>query len=91
MGSAHIDSASQWHQFVSAADRDALAAALSDQALIELGAFLSGCEHEHVRCQIVTEVLRAAPEFGDRAVIVALARVAHTNDPDGATERETPR
>jgi hypothetical protein len=91
MGTAHIDSAPQWEHFVSAADRDVLAEALSDRALLEFGALLSGCDAADVRGQIVAEVLQAAPEFGDRAIIVALARVAHTNDPDAGGESKTPR
>ena len=92
MGPAHINRVPpRWQQFVSVADRDVLAEALSDHALIELGALLSGCDAVDVRGQIVAEVLKAAPEFGDRAVIVALARVAHTNDPGTDGEPKTPR
>jgi hypothetical protein len=92
MGPPHINRVPpRWQQFVLVADRDVLEEALSDHTLFELGALLSGCGSADVRGQIVAEVLKAAPEFGDRAVIVALARVAHTNKPDGGAEPETPR
>ena len=92
METTHPDDGSpQWQRFVSAADKEALADALSDHALVELGALLCGCDAVEVRGQLVAQVLRAAPQFGDRAVIVALARVAYTNDPDGNGEPEKPR
>ena len=90
MGTAHADSpAPRWHQLVSDADRDALGAALGDQALAEVGAFLCNCD-ELLRVQVVRAVLQAAPEFPDSALLAALARVAHMNSPGvGAEASET--
>ena len=73
----------QWQGLVSTADWQALADALSEHVLHDLRLILSACDAVEVRAEIVTEVLQAAPEFGDRAVIVALARVAYDNDGTG--------
>jgi hypothetical protein len=83
MGSTHTG---PWKERISPADWTALADALSEHMLDELCAMLAACDTDEVRSQILTEVIEAAPEFGDRAVIVALARVSHTNNDAGPSE-----
>jgi hypothetical protein len=81
----------QLAEVVGESERKALTAALGQDILRELGLILAGCELSEARSRIVNEVLQAAPEFGDRAVMVALARVAYDNDPEGRTEnRDVP-
>lgn len=56
------------------AERQALADGLSEHILHELVQVLLGCENPQAVTQIASEVLEAIPEYGDRAVLVALAR-----------------
>lgn len=59
-----------------AAERQALAAGLSEHTLHELVQVLLGCADPQLMTRIASEVLAAIPEYGDRAVLVALARVS---------------
>jgi hypothetical protein len=61
-------------------ERQALSAGLSPHTLHELSLVLIACEDADVRGLIVTEVLAAIPEYGDRAMLVALARVSYERD-----------
>lgn len=66
-------------------ERQALTAGLSPHTLHELSLVLIACEDADVRALIVTEVLAAIPEYSDRAMLVALARVSYArNDMPGA-------
>jgi hypothetical protein len=58
-----------------AAERQALADGLSEHTLHELVQVLLGCAPQAV-ASIASEVLAAIPEYGDRAVLIALARVS---------------
>jgi hypothetical protein len=61
-------------------ERQALTAGLSPHTLHELSLVLIACEDADVRGLIVTEVLAAIPEYRDRAMLVALARVSYERD-----------
>lgn len=67
----------QLAEVVGAAERQALAAGLSEHTLHELALVLIACEDPRVRGLIVSEVLAAIPEYGNRAMVVALARVSY--------------
>jgi hypothetical protein len=70
----------QLAEVVGVAERQALAAGLSEHTLHELSLVLLGCEDPLVRGSIVTEVLATVGEYGDRAMVVALARVSYSQD-----------
>ncbi len=77
----------QWQGLVSPADQQTLlTSGLSEHVLHELHCILAACETDAVRNAIVTEVLRAVEQFGDRALIVALARVSYDNNDSGPSE-----
>jgi len=67
----------QLAEVVGEAERQALAGGLSEHTLYELTLVLVSCEDLQIRRLIVSEVIAAIPEYGDRAMIVALARVYH--------------
>lgn len=73
---------SQLAEVVGEAERQALAAGLSEHTLWELTLVLVSCEDLQARRLIVCEVIAAIPEYGDRAMIVALARVYHLQNED---------
>jgi hypothetical protein len=71
--------------FLSPAERERLAACLSEDALRTLLDTL--CEHPGVRDAVLAEVADTAEAYGDRAVVLALARVAYANE--SAHQRES--
>jgi hypothetical protein len=85
MGSMQIGGGmpQDWQELCCTRHWPALQSALGEHMLRELAQILNTVEDYPRRERIVEEVLRAAPGYGDRAVIVALARLT-ASDRDGA-------
>ncbi len=81
MDSAHDDitQLGSWDGLVSAEDLRCLSSGISPDRLRDLRGVLEGCPAE-LRGRVVAGV-REASGFGDRALLLALARVAHDVDP----------
>jgi len=74
----------QWRELCCTRHWPALQSALSEHMLEELAQILNAVEGYPRREMIVEQVLQAAPRYGDRAVIVALARLTTpASDRDG--------
>ncbi len=67
----------EWRGLCSSGEWRTLNGALSEHTLYELAQILTACDDSRVRGLILEAVLDALPGYGDRSVLVALARVAH--------------
>jgi hypothetical protein len=78
--SAHdeITQLGSWGGLVSAEDLRCLSSSMSLDRLRDLRGVLEGGDAEF-RCRLIAEV-REASGFGDRAIMLALARIAHDAD-----------
>lgn len=80
MDSAHDDikQLGSWGGLVSAEDLQYLSSSISPDRLRDLRRVLEECPAE-LRAAVVAEI-REASGFGDRAIVLALARVTHAAD-----------
>jgi hypothetical protein len=80
VNSAHdeITQLGSWDGLVSAEDLRCLSSSMSRDRLRDLRGVLEGCDTD-LRCRLLAEV-REASGFGDRALVLALARISHDAD-----------
>jgi hypothetical protein len=78
--SAHddIEQSGSWDALLSAEEFEFLSSSISAERLGDLRCVLEECPSE-IRGSVVAEI-RTASGFGDRAILLALARVTHAAD-----------